>query len=149
MPSNVKKVLTFIEYLLAVLVGIPLAFFLVFNAIFSDGVSIPERFLSFVLIIITYGILGLVFGFTWPKHSWRWGIWISITAFLIVGWYSFRETEHLPLHFSYLVVTAASACLAALAGTRLSARRQRGSKGTTGFSYFVTRGSKLHKLAFC
>ncbi|MFC1964410.1 hypothetical protein ACFLWG_00160 [Chloroflexota bacterium] len=119
-----KKVLIFIEHLLAVLVGMPLAFFFVFNAIFSDGTSIVERFFSFVLIIISYGILGLVFGFIWPKHSWRWGIWISITAFLIVGWYSFRETEHLPLHFSYLVVTAASACLAALAGTRLSAKRR-------------------------
>ena len=126
--SNVKKVLIFIEYLLAVLVGIPLAFFLVFNAIFSDGVSILERFLTFVLIIISYGILGLVFGFIWPKHSWRSGIGISITAFLIVGWYSFRETQHLPLHFSYLVVTAASACLAALAGTWLSVRRRQKGK---------------------
>ena len=123
MPSNVKKALNFIEYLLAVLVGMPPAFLLVFNAIFSDGVSITERFISFGLIITAYGILGLVFGFIWSKHSWRSGIGISIAAFLIVGWYSFRETQHLPLHISYLVVTAASACLAALAGTRLSARK--------------------------
>ncbi len=128
MLSNVKKVLILMEHLVAVLMGLPLAFFLVFNAIFSDGTSIVERFISFALIIISYGILGLVFGFIWPKHSWRWGIWISITAFLIVGWYSFRETEYLPLHFSYLAVTAASACLAALAGTRLSVKRRQKGK---------------------
>ncbi len=116
------------KYLAAVLVGLPPAFFIVFNAIFSDGTSIPERLISFVLIIISYGILGFVVGFIWPERSWRWGIWISLTAFLIVGWYSLRETAYLLLHFSYLAVTAASACLAALAGTRLSVKRRQKGK---------------------
>ena len=128
MLSDVKKSLIFIEYPLAVFAGIPPAFLLVFNAVFSDSVSIMERFLSFVFIVVAYGILGLVFGFIWPRCSWQWGIWLSIAAFLIVGWYSFRETAHIPLHFSYLAATATSACLAALVGARLSVRRKQKGK---------------------
>ena len=113
-----------IGYLLAVLAGIPPAFFLVFNALFSDGGSAPERLLSFSLVIVTYGALGLVFSFFRPKPSWQWGIWLSIPAFIIVGWYSFRETGNLSLHLLYLVAATTPACSAAFIGKRLSAKRR-------------------------
>ena len=113
-----------IGYILAVLAGIPPAFFLVFNALFSDGGSAPERLLSFSLVIVTYGALGLVFSFFRPKPSWQWGIWLSIPAFIIVGWYSFRETGNLSLHFLYLVAATTPACSAALIGKRLSVKRR-------------------------
>lgn len=119
----IRKVPVKVGYILAVLAGAPPAFFLVFNAVFADGGSILERLLSFGLVVAAYGILGLVFGFVWPRASWRWGIWISIPALIILGWYSSRETERLLLHFLYLVATVAPACLAAFAGTWFSTSR--------------------------
>lgn len=123
-PVRRRKIPTTISYILGVLAGIPPAFFLVFNALFSDGGSVPERLLSFCLVIVAYGALGLVFSFVWPRPSWRWGFWISLPAFIIVGWYSSHETERLPLHLLYLVAATTPACLAALIGKRLSAKRR-------------------------
>jgi len=119
-----KQGLSAIRYLPALLIGIPPAFFLVFNAIFSDVFSALERLMTFLLIVVTYGILGAIFGFVWPQHSWRWGLWLSIAAILIAVLYSFRETGQLALHFLYIATTVSSACLAALGGRCLSAMRR-------------------------
>jgi hypothetical protein len=127
-----RKVPRRIGYLLAVLSGIPPAFFLVFNALFSDVVSPQERLLSFCLIAVTYGALGLVFSFIWPGPSWHWGMWLSLPAFIIVGWYSSREIERLALHLLYLAATVTPACLATLLGARLSARRNQKRKKESG-----------------
>jgi hypothetical protein len=120
-----QKAMAPFGYILAVIAGIPPAFFLVFNAIFSDGGSVPERIFSFFLVIMAYGILGLVFGLVRPRPSWRWGLWIGLPAFIIVVWYSYLEADRLLLHFLYLVAAFTPACLAGLAGARLSARRKK------------------------
>ena len=52
-------------YILGVIFGL-LAF--VFPAMFP--ISFP------LALAIVYLILGGIFGFIWPKESWRWGLWI-------------------------------------------------------------------------
>lgn len=101
---------------LAVVVGVLPGFFLVFNSIFSDGGALGERIFTFVYVFVAYVILGIIFGMTGPRFSWKWGIWLSIAALVFVILYTFRESERAVLHALYLVVTFSAACLGGYLG---------------------------------
>jgi lipoprotein signal peptidase len=111
-------------YVAAVIIGAFPAFFVVFNAIFSDGSSTAERIVTFILTIFFYGILGMAFGFCSSAAWWKLGLWISLPAIVIVTWYSTRETGRLLLHVSYPVLAVGAASLGAGAGSWLRARQK-------------------------
>jgi hypothetical protein len=108
----------------AVSVGAFPAFFVVFNAIFSDGGSTIERMVTFALTIVAYGMLGIAFGLFTPAAWWVLGFWISFPAIVIVAWYSLRETGRLFLHLNYLVLAVGSAIVGARAGSWYRALRR-------------------------
>jgi hypothetical protein len=120
-----ERALRLLGYAAAVVLGAFPAFFVVFNAIFSDGSSTIERIATFVLTTVAYGILGLAFGYFSSADAWVLGLWISFPAIVIVLWYSARETGRLLLHLSYLVLAAGSAYLGARAGSWLGTQSKK------------------------
>lgn len=58
-------------YILAVLVGLSIPF-------------IPEIAPFPITLGIIFFLCGSVFGFLWPKESWRWGLWIVGPLFLLI-----------------------------------------------------------------
>jgi lipoprotein signal peptidase len=115
-PTVRKRVLRLLVYVAAVGVGAFPAFFVVFNAIFSDGGSPIERIATFVLTIVAYWVLGAAFGLFSSAAWWVLGFWISFPAIVIVALYSMRERERLFLHWFYLVLAVGAASLGARAG---------------------------------
>jgi hypothetical protein len=112
----------FVPVVLAIVIGIFPAFFLVFNAIFSDSGDISEHFVILALVFVVYGVLGAAFGLAWPRLSYSWGAWLGIPALVLVAWYSIKESglgpERLLLHAAYLVVAIGAGCLGGYAGAR-------------------------------
>jgi len=108
-----------IGYILALVIGLLPGFFIVFNSVFTDSSgSLWERVLTFILVIFSYGILGLIFGFIGRETSWKWGLWLSAPAVVILVLYSFKEPGTILLNLLYIVLTLASACLASSLGAR-------------------------------
>ncbi|MCX7921504.1 MAG: hypothetical protein N3B21_05740 [Clostridia bacterium] len=112
-----------IGYVLAVVIGILPAFFLVFNSVFTDSTSITERLFTFALVMAVYGILGVIFGLAGVNTSWRWGIYLSSSAILILVLYSFKEPGIIPLSLLYAIMAIVSSCTAAYLGSRIALRR--------------------------
>ena len=108
--------------LLAVIGLIP-AFFLVFATIFSDAAGAADYIVPFLLIILVYGLLGLVAGYA--LRGWTAGLWPSAGAVAIVALYSQKERAHLGLHLLVLLITLAAAVAGAYAGVLLRARGAR------------------------
>lgn len=104
-----------IFYVLAMIIGFVPAFFVVLNAVFTDhNGSVIERAVTFVLVVAAYGILGIVFGIFGPMTSWRWGIWISLPAAVLMLIYSIGEPGTIGLSILYLVLAVVSSCLTSL-----------------------------------
>jgi hypothetical protein len=59
-------------YILAVLLGLIIPF-------------IPEINPFLVILGVIYFLAGTVFGYVWPKESWRWGLWIAGPAVVLIG----------------------------------------------------------------
>jgi hypothetical protein len=38
----------------------------------------------YVVIYAMYGLLGLVFGYVWPRAGWKWGLWLSYLSLIIM-----------------------------------------------------------------
>lgn len=100
--------------------GVLPGFFLVFNAVFSDGGGPGERVLSFVLIAGGYALPGGVCGAL--LRTWRAGLWLSAGAVAIIALYSVREHDRLMLHAAVVAVAVAAACGGAFAGARVRGR---------------------------
>lgn len=100
--------------------GVLPGFFLVFNAVFSDGGGPRERVLSFLLIAAGYALLGVVCGAL--LRTWRAGLWLSVAAVIIIALYSAREHDRLLLHAAVVAVAVAAACGGAWGGARVRRR---------------------------
>ena len=93
-------------YILAFIIGIVLAFFLVFNYLFTDSSgNFSERFITFVIVALAYGIIGFCFGFIGKKASFRWGIVLSMPAFIIALLYALKEKQILLLAILYVITS--------------------------------------------
>jgi hypothetical protein len=119
-----QRALRLLVYVAAASVGAVPAFFVVFNAIFSDGGSTIERIVTYILTVVAYGILGIAFGLFSSAAWWVLGFWISVPAIVIVAWYSTREMGRLLLHVSYPVLAVGSASLGARVGAWYRALRK-------------------------
>ena len=113
-----------ITSIIGFIIGIVPGFFIVFNSVFSDSNgSIFERLFTFLLVIISYAILGLAFGFVGRKKPWEWSTSISLPAIIILALYSFQEPHLIGLNLFYLCLTFASVWLGSYLGLRLKARK--------------------------
>ncbi len=114
-------------YFLVLILGILPGYFVVFNSVFTDpGGSVSERLLTFLLTAVTYGIPGAILGYIGPATSWRWGIWLTIPALIIVLLYSFREPGLFLLNFAYILLAFASAAGSAYYGASFALRKKSG-----------------------
>lgn len=114
MNTNVIRLLT---YITAVGIGTVPAFFIVFNAVFTDSSGlIGERLLTFVLVTVAYGILGIAFGFVSTAVPWRLALWLSFPAFGLLAWYTTREPGQILLHLVYMIWVFVSAVAGIYAG---------------------------------
>lgn len=59
-------------YILAIIFGLAIPF-------------IPEINPFPVILGFVYFVTGSLFGFLWPKESWRWGLWITGPMIVLVG----------------------------------------------------------------
>lgn len=96
------------------LVGVLPAFFLVFNAVFSDAGSAGEIALVVGLIVVTYGVLGAAAGYV--TGMWQSGLWLIAPALAIMIPYTFREPGRLLLHAIVINAAVCPALLGAYAG---------------------------------
>jgi hypothetical protein len=116
------KLTSGIGSILALTVRAVAAFFVIFNAIFTDVGSAGERLITFLLVVVVYGTLGGTFGAAAPGSAWKWAIWINLPAIVLVAWYSAREPQQIPLHLAYLALSLGAAWLGAYAGAQLRSR---------------------------
>ena len=115
-----------ITSLIGFIIGIIPGFFIVFNSVFSDSSgSILERLVTFLLVIISYAILGLAFGFMGREKPWVWSTSISLPAIVILVLYSFKEPHLIGLNLFYLCLTFASVWFGSYIGLRLRARKDK------------------------
>ena len=120
-------------YLLAVLLGLPVSL-VAGAAVFADGPPIlsAERV---VPVVVVYLVVAALFGFASrlirrTSDWWRWGVSISVPAFLTVG--LFGRDIGLGFQSLYVVVIVASACIGALAGTLVAAAVRPGRPSDAG-----------------
>ena len=109
---------------LAIIIGILPGFFLVFNFMFSDIISLNERILSFLIVIAAYLILGAAFGLAGSDISWRWGIWLSLPAIIIASIYSFSEAGTLALNLAYSASALGSSAMSSFLASKLLRKRK-------------------------
>lgn len=107
-------------YLAAFLIGILPGFFIVFNSVFTDSNgNIGERFFTFLLVIVIFGVLGYLFGRLSSEKSITLGIMLSLPSIILLVLYLFKEPRLGGLILIYVVLTAGASYL----GTTLGARR--------------------------
>ncbi|MGI1660059.1 MAG: DUF6954 family protein [Desulfitobacterium sp.] len=100
-------------YLIAFLLGILPGFFIVFNSVFSDpSGNISERLVTYLLVIVSFGVLGLLLGRT-RENPLIMGTMLSLFSIILLVFYLFKEPGSLLMILSYLVLTFASAYLGA------------------------------------
>lgn len=110
-------------YFLVLILGILPGYFVIFNSVFTDtSGSISERLLTFLLVVICYSIPGAVLGYIGPATSWKWSIWLTIPAFLIILLYSFKEPDLLVLNFGYILLAFASGSIGGYFGASIALR---------------------------
>jgi len=73
-------------YLVTALAGLLLAIFGVFMSVFSDGSSY-ERIITVLVVLIIYGILGIVIGIWKPVKTYVFLPWLSFPGVLVLLFY--------------------------------------------------------------
>lgn len=105
---------------LAVILGIILGFFGVFNSVFADGM-LSERLIVVGVILLIYAFLGFLLGFFLPKGSWTWGLFGGVPGALFLLLYMLREFSFYYLIYIILLLTVS--CLAAYGGSLVKTHR--------------------------
>lgn len=77
-------------YMLTAIAGILLGIFGVFLSVFSDG-SGYERIITVLVILIIYGILGIVIGIWKPVKTLIYLLFLSLPGVLVLLFYMYNE----------------------------------------------------------
>ncbi len=109
-----------IGMILAIVLGILLGFFGVFNSVFSDGPT-NERLVVVGVILVIYGLLGFAWGFFMLKYSWKWGLFLSIPGSIFLLLFTISELN--PYYLVYMLLLIGMSCLGAYGGNALRNRR--------------------------
>src|SRR5512133_308984 len=108
-----------IGIVLSILTGIFLGFFGALNSVFSDG-ELKERLVFIGVLLVIYGILGLVWGFLIPKFTWKWGLFLGGPGALILLLFTLLEFN--PYFLIYMVLILILTCGGAWGGSALRKR---------------------------
>lgn len=119
-----NRVLRFLFYPFAFLIGLIPGFFVVFNSIFSDVTSLSQRILTIATVTAVYATLGFFFGYIGPGTRWAWGIPLSLPAIMILLLYTFSEPENWLLHLFFAVLAAAASSMSANVAAGLKKQRE-------------------------
>ena len=106
-------------HLLAGLVSVALAFFGVFNILFSDVVSDADRLWSWAYVLGIYLIAGGAFALAWPRRKRMWQLWFGIPAVAVVILVSLQEPGTLGTNLAGGFFALLGLLLGTSAGTRL------------------------------
>jgi hypothetical protein len=82
--------------------------------------------MHFIIIGIVLFIVGLIFGFAWPKKSWRWGLRICSPAIILIGFslvFAGNLTAFLKYDLPILLVGLIAASSGSFIGAWLKRRR--------------------------
>ncbi len=118
------RVLT--QALSAVLLGVVWGFFVAFNAVFSDVFGTTAYVQAMFYVLGAYALLGIAFGLVWPERSWRWAVWLTPPAAVMLVLYTFSEAGTAGWNLTVLALCVAGAALGGLAGAGLRTGRPRG-----------------------
>ena len=105
---------------LAIVFGILIGFFGVFNSVFSDG-ALNERLIAIAVILLLYAILSGLWGFLLPRYSWQWGLFLGLPGVIFLALY--MRSEFNPYYFLYLILILGVACLGGYGGHALTKGR--------------------------
>lgn len=105
---------------IAVLLGIFLGFFGVFNSVFSDGGAL-ERRVTIAVVLIIYAGLGALWGFFAPERPWRWVLALALPGMIFLAVYMLREYN--PFYLVYMVFILCLSSLGVYGGQALRRRR--------------------------
>lgn len=108
-----------ISIVLSIVTGTFLGFFGVFNSVFSDG-ELNERLVLIAVLLVIYGILGLVWGFLIPKFTWKWGLFLGGPGVLILLLFAIIEFN--PYFLIYMALIILLACGGAWGGSSVRKR---------------------------
>ena len=78
------------------------------------------------IIGIVLFIVGLIFGFAWPKKSWRWGLWICSPGIILIGFsvvFAGNLTAFIKYDLPILLVGLTTASSGSFIGAWLKRRR--------------------------
>lgn len=110
--------------LLAFLTGLLPGFFLVFNFMFSDVISLYERGFSFLVVVVAYLVLGAAFGLIGHDNGWKLGIWLSLPAIIFALAYSVNEAGTIATNLLYAAAAIGAAVTGASLGVKFSRKRK-------------------------
>lgn len=89
--------------LITLVAGALIGFFGVFVSVFSDGL-IYERLVTILIVLIIYGIVGIVLGFLKPMYTWLYMLSLSVPGVIILALYSAREFNILYVAYMALIL---------------------------------------------
>lgn len=103
--------------ILAVIFSILAGFFVVFNSLFADVLTLGARIGAFTYVFVAYLILGLIWGFIWPSVGTKWVWWISGAGVVIAILLTFAEPGQILLLAATIGFAIGGAWLGALVGS--------------------------------
>ncbi len=89
--------------LITLVAGALIGFFGVFVSVFSDGL-VYERLVTILIVLIIYGIVGIVLGFLKPTYTWLYMLSLSLPGIIILALYSSREFNILYVSYILLIL---------------------------------------------
>lgn len=102
-------------YVLAVIYGL---------MCFIIPASLPFQLIVTVALFFLIG--GVIFGFVWPKNSWRWGLWIAGPMFFFLGLsvaFAGQLDVFLKNDLPPMLVAIVAACLGSFISSKLKRRQ--------------------------
>jgi hypothetical protein len=120
MPST-SRILTAFGTFLLLLLSLIAAFFVTFNAVFSDVFGFQERLGTYVYAGVVFFVLGLLSGLCGPKRIRRWTGILTFPSVAILVLYTFSEFQNVLIHLGFAVLIPLASYGGAYAGARLRA----------------------------
>jgi hypothetical protein len=112
--------------ILAMLIGIIPGFFIVFNSVFSDSNgSFGERAFTFLLVLLSYGLLGFLLGRLTKIKPIILCICLSAPAIIILVLYSFKEPGVIWLNLVYTAIVLVSSWFGGYLGDTLRKNKKK------------------------
>ena len=106
-------------------VGLVLAFYPVFLVIFSDKRSTSDYVTGLVVVGVAFLIIAGISALL--LRSWRYPVWLTVPAVLVLMSYSLQETQQIQYHVAVFLVLVAGTALGAVAGSRLRGPQRPGA----------------------